>query len=48
MQTSFAALMPGFANGDAMEMAQAAAEFGLTLAAVEEYARSVLGKSANA
>ena len=48
MQKSFAALMLGSANGDAMEMTQVAKEFGLTLATVEEYARGVLGKSANA
>jgi hypothetical protein len=35
-------------NGDAMDMTQIADEFGMRLASVEGYARSVLGKSASA
>lgn len=48
MQRSFAALMLGSANGDAMDMTQIADEFGMRLASVEGYARSVLGKPATA
>ncbi len=48
MQKSFAAPMLGSVNGDAMDMTQIADEFGMRLASVEGYARSVLGKSASA
>jgi len=48
MQKSFAALMLSSVNGDAMDMTQIADEFGMRLASVEGYARSVLGKSASA
>jgi hypothetical protein len=48
MQKSFAALMLGSVNGDAMDMKQIADEFGMRLANVEGYARNVLGKPASA
>ena len=47
MQKSFAALMLGYAHGDAMNMATVVDTFGLQLASVDDYARSVLGKAAS-
>ncbi len=42
MQKSFAALMLGYARGDAMDMAPVVAEFGIELTSVHDYARRVL------
>jgi uncharacterized protein YbjT (DUF2867 family) len=42
MQKSFAALMLGYANGDAMDTGPIAGEFGIRLASVDEHARKVL------
>jgi len=44
LQKSFAALMLGYAQGDAMNMAPVVDEFGIKLSTVDNYARSVLGK----
>jgi len=46
MQTTFAALMLGYLYGDAMNMAPVVEQFGIKLTSVDEYARSVLGKTA--
>ncbi|HYK35675.1 SDR family oxidoreductase [Alloacidobacterium sp.] len=43
MQKSFAALMLGYLNGDAMEMKPIQQEFGIKLKSVDAYAREVLG-----
>lgn len=43
MQKTFAALMLGSVNGDAMDMRAVAEEFGLRLASVDEYAHRLLG-----
>lgn len=42
MTKSFAALMLGFAHGDAMDMGSVQAEFGLHLVSIDEYAREIL------
>jgi len=47
MQNSFAALMLGYARGDAMEMKPVVDAFGTRLASVEDYARRALGRSAS-
>ncbi len=48
LQKSFAALMLGYAEGDAMNMAPVIDKFGLQLMSVEEYARNVLPKAVSA
>ena len=48
MQKSFAALMLGYLNGDAMDKAPIVDQLGLKLTSVEEYARRVLGNAAGA
>jgi len=42
LQKSFAAIMLGYARGDAMDMASVVATFGIKLATVDDYARSAL------
>lgn len=42
MQKTFAALMLGFAQGDAIEMKQTQQEFGLSLTSVEDYASGIM------
>ena len=46
LQKSFAALMLGYSHGDAMNMAPVVDRFGIQLSNVDEYARSVLGRTA--
>jgi hypothetical protein len=46
MQKSFAALMLGYAHGDAIDMASAVDTFALKLSGVDDYARSVLVRAA--
>ncbi len=46
LQKSFAALMLGYSRGDAMNMAPVIDTFGIHLTSVNDYARSVLGKTA--
>lgn len=46
LQKSFAALMLGYSRGDAMNMAPVIDTFGIHLASVNDYARSVLGQAA--
>jgi hypothetical protein len=46
MQKSFAALMPGYAHGDAMNMASVVDTFGIRLGSVNDYARRVLAAAA--
>jgi uncharacterized protein YbjT (DUF2867 family) len=48
MQKSFAALMLGYAQGDAMDMPPLIKQFNLRLKTVDEYARSVLGAASAA
>lgn len=48
LQKSFAALMLGYLHGDAMDMKWVVDTFGIKLSSVDEYARSVLGKTASA
>jgi uncharacterized protein YbjT (DUF2867 family) len=48
LQKSFAALMLGYLHGDAMNMVPVVDTFGIKLTSVNEYARSVLGRSAQA
>ena len=48
LQKSFAALILGYARGDAMEMASVSNTFGARLSTVDEYAHAVLGKSMTA
>ena len=48
LQKSFAALMLGYAHGDAMNMAPVVDTFGVKLTSVTEYAQRVLGKAAGA
>jgi uncharacterized protein YbjT (DUF2867 family) len=48
MQKSFAALMLGYLHGDAMDMAAVVETFGIQLAGIDDYARSVLGNRATA
>jgi uncharacterized protein YbjT (DUF2867 family) len=48
MQKSFAALMLGYLNGDAVNMTPIVKRFGIQLTSVREYARSVLGIAAEA
>jgi len=48
LQKSFAALMLGYTHGDAIDMTAAIDAFGLRLSGVDEYARTVLGKTASA
>lgn len=45
MHKSFAALILGYANGDAMDMSHVVEEFGIKLIGVEDYARSVLART---
>lgn len=47
LQKSFAALMLGYARGDAIDMAPVVNTFGIKLAGVNDYARSVLGSTAS-
>jgi uncharacterized protein YbjT (DUF2867 family) len=44
MQKTFAGLMLGYLYGDAMDMTPVVEQFGIKLASVDEYARSVLGE----
>jgi uncharacterized protein YbjT (DUF2867 family) len=46
LQKSFAALMLGYSRGDAMDMASVVETFGIKLASVNDYARSVLANAA--
>ena len=46
MQKSFAALMLGYANGDAIDMAPVVEKFAIKLSSVDDYARSVLARAA--
>jgi uncharacterized protein YbjT (DUF2867 family) len=46
LQKSFAALMLGFTQGDAMNMAPVVDTFGIKLSSVDDYARSVLARTA--
>ncbi len=46
MQKSFAALMLGFIQGDAINMAPVVDKFGIRLNSVDDYARSVLARAA--
>jgi uncharacterized protein YbjT (DUF2867 family) len=48
LQKSFAALMLGYARGDAIDMAPAVDTFGIKLASIDDYARAVLGNAASA
>jgi uncharacterized protein YbjT (DUF2867 family) len=48
MQKSFAALMLGYLNGDAMNMTSVVDTFGIRLTSIDEYAAGVLGKPATA
>ncbi len=48
LQKSFAALMLGYAHGDAMDPAPVVDMFGIKLTNVTEYAIRVLGKAASA
>ena len=48
LQKGFAALMLGYVHGDAMNMAPVVDTFGIKLTDVNEYARSVLEKTAPA
>jgi len=48
LQKSFAALMLGYAHGDAMDMTSVVKTFGVKLCTVDEYARGVIGKHASA
>ncbi len=48
MQKSFAALMLGYARGDAMETSGVVNTFGIQLTSVDDYARSVMGLAAGA
>jgi hypothetical protein len=45
MQKSFAALMLGYAGGDAMNMAPVVATYGLRLTTVDDYARVVFAQT---
>lgn len=47
MQKSFAALMLGYARGDAMEMGPVIDRFKLKLTSIDQYARGVLSKAAS-
>jgi len=46
MQKSFAALMPGYLHGDAMDMSPVVNTHGIQLTNVNEYARSVTSRTA--
>jgi len=46
LQKSFAALMLGFIQGDAIDMAPVVDKFGIKLNSVDDYARSVLARAA--
>ncbi|MCX6631966.1 MAG: SDR family oxidoreductase [Candidatus Solibacter sp.] len=46
MQRSFAALMLGYLQGDAIDMAPVVETFGIKLGSVDDYARSVLAETA--
>ena len=46
LQQSFAALMLGYARGDAMNMASVTRTFGITLTSVNDFARTVLANAA--
>lgn len=48
LQKSFVGLMLGYLHGDAMDMTRVVDTFGIKLSKVDEYARSVLGKTASA
>jgi uncharacterized protein YbjT (DUF2867 family) len=48
LQKSFAALMLGYLHGDAMNTTRVVETFGIKLASVDAYARTVLGKTAAA
>ena len=48
LQKSFAALMLGYAHGDAMDMTRVVDTFGIKLSRIDDYVRSVLGKTASA
>jgi uncharacterized protein YbjT (DUF2867 family) len=48
LQKSFAALMLGYARGDAMDMVPVIDTFGIKLTSLDEYARGVLAKSRTA
>lgn len=48
MEKSIAALMLGYAHGDAIDMAPVVEEFNLRLTSLEEYARRVMGRAAKA
>jgi uncharacterized protein YbjT (DUF2867 family) len=48
MQKTFAALMLGYSYGDAMNMTPVVDQFGIKLTSVDEYARRVIGNTANA
>jgi uncharacterized protein YbjT (DUF2867 family) len=48
LQKSFAALMLGYSHGDAMDMTRVVDTFGIKLSKVDDYARSVLGRTASA
>ena len=48
LQKSFAALMLGYLHGDAMNMVPVVDTFGIKLTSVNEYARTVLGRAAQA
>jgi hypothetical protein len=48
MQKSFAALMLGYSRGDAINMQPVIKSFGIQLASVDDYARSVLAKASSA
>lgn len=45
LQKSFAAIMLGYASGDAIEMRSVQQEFGIKLRSVDEYARTALGRA---
>ena len=46
MQKSFAALMLGYVNGDAINMEPVVDKFAIKLSSVDDYARSVLSRAA--
>jgi len=48
MQKSFAALMLGYSRGDAIDMQPVIKNFGIHLASVDDYVRSVLAKTSSA
>lgn len=48
MQKSFAALMLGYAHGDAIDITPVTTKFGIALTSVDDYARAVLANAATA